>query len=347
MSKTFRRGLVVGKFSPLHLGHERLINEALAHCEQLYLLCYSLPELPGCDAQRRAGWLQARFPDVPALMITPASIETWRGEGRVLPDLPHNDAPDVQQRQFVAELCQVVLGTTVDAVFTSESYGDGFAAHLAACFGHPVHHVCVDQARLAVPISGTRLREDPHGLKAFLAPPVYADFVERIVLLGGESTGKSSLAEALAGALDSVHVAEYGRERWEARSGELQYDDLLHIGRTQVARENAAAERANGYLVCDTSPLTTLFYCGAMFGCAEPELQRLAERPYQHIFLCADDFPFVQDGTRQDETFRRRQQAWYRDELQRRGWAYHELCGSLAERVAQALEILQSPGPQA
>lgn len=347
MRKAFRRGLVVGKFSPLHLGHELLIREALAQCEQLFLLSYSLPELPGCEAPRRERWLQARFAEVPALVITPASIDAWRGEGRVLPDLPHNDAPDVEQRQFVAELCQVVLGTTVDAVFTSEGYGDGFAAHLAACFGHPVQHLCVDQARGAVPISGTRLREDPHGLKAFLAPPVYADFVERILLLGGESTGKSSLAAALAQVLGSVHVAEFGREHWLAKDGALEYHDLLHIGRTQVERENAAAEGANRYLVCDTSPLTTLFYSGAMFGCAEPELQRLAERPYQHIFLCADDFPFVQDGTRQDDSFRRRQQAWYRDELQRRGWVYHELCGSLAERVAQALEILQRPAPQA
>lgn len=347
MRKAFRRGLVVGKFSPLHLGHELLIREAQAQCEQLHLLSYSLPELPGCEAPRRERWLQARFADVPALVVTPARIRAWRGEGRVLPDLPHNEAPDHQQRQFVAELCQVVLGSTVDAVFTSESYGDGFAAHLARCFGHPVQHVCVDQARAAVPISGTRLREDPHGLKAFIAPTVYADFVERIVLLGGESTGKSSLATALARALGSVPVAEYGRECWEARGGKLQYDDLLHIGRTQVAREDAAAERANRYLVCDTSPLTTLFYSGAMFGRAEPELQRLAERPYAHTFLCADDFPFVQDGTRQDDSFRRRQQAWYRDELQRRGCSYHELRGCLAERLAQALEMLQRHGPQA
>ena len=84
-----------------------------------------------------------------------------------------------------------------------------------------------------------------------------------------------------------------------------------------------------------------------MFGRAEPELQRLAERPYAHTFLCADDFPFVQDGTRQDDSFRRRQQAWYRDELQRRGWAYQELRGCLAERVSCVLDMLQHRAPQA
>lgn len=345
MSATFRTGLVVGKFSPLHLGHEQVIRTALGQCQRLLLLCWSLPELPGCDAERRERWLRLRFPGVQAEVVTPARIQAWREQGKCLPDLPHNDAPEFEPRQFVAEFCQAVFGTTVDAVFTSESYGDGFAEHLAGVFGHPVRHVCVDQQRLAVPVSGTRLRADPHGLRGFLAPEVHADFVERIVFLGGESTGKSSLAIALAEALDAPCVAEFGREHWVAKDGALEYDDLLHIGRTQMAREDQAALEAGRYLVCDTSALTTLFYSHAMFGRAEAELATLAERPYTHSFLCADDFPFVQDGTRQDETFRRRQQAWYHAELQRRGWPYQVLTGSLDARVQQVLAHLRDASP--
>ncbi|MGA4634399.1 AAA family ATPase [Pseudomonas solani] len=345
MSATFRTGLVVGKFSPLHLGHEQVIRTALGQCQRLLLLCWSLPELPGCDAGRRERWLRLRFPGVQAEVVTPARIQAWREQGMCLPDLPHNDAPEFEPRQFVAEFCQAVFGTTVDAVFTSESYGDGFAEHLAGVFGHPVRHVCVDQQRLAVPVSGTRLRADPHGLRGFLAPEVHADFVERIVFLGGESTGKSSLAIALAEALDAPCVAEFGREHWVAKGGALEYDDLLHIGRTQMAREDQAALEAGRYLVCDTSALTTLFYSHAMFGRAEAELATLAERPYTHSFLCADDFPFVQDGTRQDETFRRRQQAWYHAELQRRGWPYQVLTGSLEARVQQVLAHLRDASP--
>ncbi|EQM69530.1 AAA family ATPase [Pseudomonas tohonis] len=345
MGATFRTGLVVGKFSPLHLGHEQVIRTALGQCQRLLLLCWSLPELPGCDAERRERWLRLRFPGVQAEVVTPARIQAWREQGKSLPDLPHNDAPEFEPRQFVAEFCQAVFGTTVDAVFTSESYGDGFAEHLAGVFGHPVRHVCVDQQRLAVPVSGTRLRADPHGLRGFLAPEVHADFVERIVFLGGESTGKSSLAIALASALDAPCVAEFGREHWVAKDGALEYDDLLHIGRTQMAREDRAAFEAARYLVCDTSALTTLFYSHAMFGRAEAELATLADRPYTHSFLCADDFPFVQDGTRQDETFRRRQQAWYQAELQRRGWPYQVLTGPLDARVQQVLAHLRDASP--
>lgn len=340
MSKRFAIGLVVGKFAPLHLGHEWLIRQAQAQCEQLVLLSWARPELADCEPERRARWLRLRFPELRSWVATPEWVAGQRAQGMALVDLPQGDEPDAVQRQFVADFCLAVLGQPVDAVFTSEAYGDGFAAHLAQCFGRPVRHVEVDRARTHVPVSGSRLRADIHGLRRYLAAPVYGDFVERIGLLGGESTGKSSLSLALAEALGTRHAAEYGRELWEEQGGVLGYDDLLRIGRTQVAREQALAGQCQRYLVCDTTPLTTLFYCRELFGRAEAELEQLAERRYQHLFLCADDFPFVQDGTRQDETFRRRQNRWYEQELERRGWAFTRLTGSLEQRVEQVLRSL-------
>lgn len=333
-------GLIVGKFSPLHRGHEHLIRQAQQHCQRLYLLCYSLPEMPGCPAVLREKWLQDRFPQLPCWVVTPRQVAAWRAAGKVLPDLPANDAAEVLHRQFVADFCREVIGETVQAVFTSEDYGDGFAAHLTTCFGHPVRHVSVDRLRVTVPVSGTALRGDVHTLRGFLAPTVYADFVERVVFLGGESTGKSSLCQRLAQVTGTGFVAEYGRELWEEKGGALVYDDLLHIAQTQVAREAEACAKAARYLFCDTSPLTTLLYCQSMFGCVEEALQRLAERPYARVFLCADDFPFVQDGTRREEDFRRWQQAWYVTELQRRGIEYQLLYGTLEQRTEQVLRAL-------
>ena len=344
MDKRFRAGLVVGKFLPLHQGHVFLIKTALEQCQQVYLISYSLPELPGCGAELREHWLADAFPQAHRLVVTPARVAAWQAEGRALADLPDNAAPDAAHRHFVGQLCLAVLQTTVDAVFTSEDYGDGFAAVLsqdfAAVGAGPVQHVQVDKARLTVPISATRLRADIHGLRGYLAPGVYADFARRICLLGGESTGKSTLAVALAAALDTASVAEYGRELWERRQGELAYCDLLDIGREQVRREGLAAESARRYLICDTSPLTTLFYCQHLFGRAEPELQALAERPYDLTLLCAPDFPFVQDGTRQGVAFQAMQHAWYQAELAARGIAYSLVQGSVAERVARTTRLL-------
>ena len=97
---------------------------------------------------------------------------------------------------------------------------------------------------------------------------------------------------------------------------------------------------ANRFLFCDTSPLTTLFYSNHLFGKGEQALERLAERCYDLTFLCAPDFPFVQDGTRQPESFRIRQHEWYLNELAERGIAYRLITGSPEARIAQARELL-------
>jgi nicotinamide riboside kinase len=118
------------------------------------------------------------------------------------------------------------------------------------------------------------------------------------------------------------------------RRGQLAFDDLLIIAREQVAREEAALRQARRFLFCDTSPLTTLFYSREMFARADPELVAFAERHYDHIVLCAPDFPFVQDGTRQGAEFRARQHAWYLRELERRSLPYLPATGSMVERIA-------------
>lgn len=97
--------------------------------------------------------------------------------------------------------------------------------------------------------------------------------------------------------LDTVYVAEFGRDYWEEKNGILTADDLLHIACEQVRREQQA--EANHYLICDTSPLTTLFYALDQYGHAPQELHQLAEREYSLVVLCGAEFPFVQDGTRQ------------------------------------------------
>ena len=58
------------------------------------------------------------------------------------------------------------------------------------------------------------------------------------------------------------------------------------------------------------------------------------------VLLCAPDFPFIQDGTRRDGDFRARQHAWYQAELARRGIAYVDVSGTVADRVGQVAQLL-------
>ncbi|MCL2161725.1 MAG: AAA family ATPase [Betaproteobacteria bacterium] len=341
--RRFRCGLVVGKFCPLHLGHEWLIGRALAACDEVVVIGYAKPGFQGYGRDRRQKWLTSRFPGAFCLAIDDDSLAALCKDNGITesPSIPPDDAPDAVHRVFVAWLCSTLLRKRIDSVFTSEDYGDGFADILSARFGYRVEHICVDRARASFPVSGTRIRSDPHGCREYLSPEIYADFVRKICLLGGESSGKSTLAAALARSLDTLAVPEYGRTLWDEKEGELQFPDMLHIARTQIRHENEMAQRANRFLVCDTSPLTTLLYSGAMFGKADPELARLAGRSYDLIFLCAPDFVFVQDGTRRDDEFRMTQHRWYEKELANRGLSYIVLSGSPENRLERAVSVVR------
>jgi nicotinamide riboside kinase len=141
-------------------------------------------------------------------------------------------------------------------------------------------------------------------------------------------------------------VPEYGRQVWAEKAGQLDLADMAHIGRVQVASEEEAALRADRFVICDTSPLTTLFYSLHLFGQVEPALERMAEREYDLTVLCPPDFGFVQDGTRHGGSFRDEQHAWYLRQLAERGIPYLLAPGSLRERidlVRAALPVDVSP----
>lgn len=323
-----KRGLVVGKFAPLHRGHELLIRTALAACDEVFVLSYARPEPSGCSAERRARWLAALFPETRRVVL-----------GSDTP-MPLDADPDDVHRAFIAELCKRFAGGAIDAVFTSEAYGPEFAAALGRELGRPVEHVAVDPERRGVPISASAIRADVHAHRDFLSPVVYASFVTRVAILGGESSGKSTLARALADRCETEHVAEYARELWVEKSGELAFDDLLHIAERQIELEERAAERALRFLFCDTTPLTTWFYSLELFGRADPRLEALAARAYDVTVLAAPDFAFVQDGTRRDPSFRDRGHAFYVAELARRGVHPVLAEGSLERRIAHVLDQL-------
>ncbi|MCC2657184.1 MAG: ATPase [Panacagrimonas sp.] len=334
--KRFARGLVIGKFCPLHLGHELLIATALARCDEVLLLSYSRPEFAHCEPFERRRWFEARFAGHPALR--------WRVLDQA-DGLPHNDDdPEAVHRRFCGDQCVTRFGCVPDAVFTSEAYGDGFAAALSEQFGRPVAHVMVDPARARIPISASRLRTDPFAHRAHVAPEVFASLVPRIGVLGGESSGKTTLARALAARLPRARCAqEYGRDRWVERGGRLDEGDLPPIAGAQVLREEQAARDEGCRLVIgDTTPLTTLFYCLEDFGRAPPGLIELANRHYDLLVLCEPDFDFVQDGTRRDDAFRARQHAWYLERLAPHADRVLRVGGPLEARVqavARRLEI--------
>jgi NadR type nicotinamide-nucleotide adenylyltransferase len=167
--------------------------------------------------------------------------------------------------------------------------------------------------------------------------------VRRLALLGGESTGKTTLARALAAQLHTAWVPEYGRQRWEELRVTLSVDELVAVARRQIEWEDEAAARiteAGRWLICDTTPLTTLQYCLHDHGQAPTELQEMARRHYDAVVLCEGDFDFVQDGCRRDDGFRQAQQDWTLARLAELGVTALRARGSVEQRVALVRPLL-------
>ena len=95
-----------------------------------------------------------------------------------------------------------------------------------------------------MPISATAIREDPWANWRYLGPGVRAWYARRVCLMGAESTGKTTLAEALARVYDTVWVPEYGRPYTVSKNktGEpWTTEDFIRIARRQQADEDEAA----------------------------------------------------------------------------------------------------------
>jgi len=347
MNKLFNAGLVVGKFCPLHHGHQLVIDTAVEQCQDVFVISYTKPEFEGCEPETRELWLDELYPSVNHLVIDDNKLQSiCLSKGIPVRDIPENDAAETDHREFVGWLCHDVLGAKVDAVFTSENYGDGFARALSDYFSVrtstpvPVRHVCIDKPRASIPVSGTSIRSNLEANRQYLAPAVYSDLLCRVAILGGESSGKTTLAKSLAEHFNTSWVPEYGRELWEQQDGSLQMTDMLKIAIEQVARERFIGRQERRWLFCDTTPLTTAFYSREMFGQIDPVLENLANRRYGHLILCAPDFDFVQDGTRQSSEFRIRQHEWYINEFNSRGLEYLIARGSVRERVESISAII-------
>ena len=169
--------------------------------------------------------------------------------------------------------------------------------------------------------------------------------MRRVALLGGESTGKTTLAQALAERLHTAWVPEYGRQRWEELRQTLSVDELVAVARRQIEWEDAATSRSGkgtDWIVCDTSPLTTLQYCLHDHGHAPEELQTLALRRYDVTVMCLPDFDFVQDGCRRDDGFRQQQHQWTLQRLAAMGVEPLLAGGPLARRVERVMAHLQA-----
>lgn len=313
-------GLTLGKFAPLHRGHQRLIETSLSEMDHTMVLIYDCPDLDVPPLPIRRRWLEDLYPEIEVL-------EAWDGPTETGLDPAITTQHDAYLKKRLAD-------KRITHFYSSEPYGEHVSRGLGAIDRR------VDESRLAVPISATAIRMDPFAHRQYVSPRVYRDLVTHVVFLGAPSTGKTTLARELAARYQTVWMPEYGREYWAEHQVDrrLTREQLVEIAVGHREREDRLVASANRYFFVDTDATTTLQFSRYYHDRAHPDLVRLADQcrdRYDLVFFCASDIPYDDTWDRSGEVFRSVMQRRIESDLQARQRPFHVVTGSVEDRCGQ------------
>lgn len=168
----------------------------------------------------------------------------------------------------------------------------------------------------------------------------------RVLIVGAESTGKTTLAIALAEHYKTTWVPEYGRFYSEARRprGDLwRSEEFTFIAVEQVRIEEAMARLANRVLICDTDAFATAIWHERYLGRPSADVLAVAEgRTYDLCIVTDVSTPFVADAIRDGESFRTWMHQRFLDEFARIDVPVLLVSGPLEARLAAAVARIDS-----
>ena len=325
MEKRFKNGLVLGKMMPPTNGHIYLINTAALQCETVYVMTCSRDNDP-IPGKLRFTWLRKIYKNNPNVKIIHCTDEN--------PQYPHEDINfwDIWYATVYSRIDEL------DVVFTGEDYGKPFAKCLGIKY--------VDVNRTDVPISATMVRNNPHKYWDYIPEVVRPYYTKKIVVVGAESTGKSTLVKQIAKYFDIPYVEEYGREYTDTipDGQELTAEDFNHIA--MVHSDRIRESLGEKFLIVDTEAIITETF-GELYigdGFHTKEIRGYMDSQYFDLWLLTNtDIPWVDDGTR-DFPDREQHHNLILDELD--DWSkgpnnWKEIRGVGAERTDMAIELVE------
>ena len=303
----YNSAVVAGKFSPFHVGHRALIEQATRLADKVEVILVASPATIPDEVD----------PTIRALAIY-ESFHNANIEVHIVDDIFTDDTTE-ESHVVWARYTEAILGYHPELVVASETYGEGWARAMGSEF------FLYDLDRKNYPISGTLCRKNAYQTSSMMPPATKRYMLPRIVVLGAESTGTTTLTKALAEHYDTLWVPEVGRllseEAVDAGLGndDDTWDDQRFwlTSRAQDAMEERYAQNADGVLFCDTDSLATAVWYdyymrkdSSVSGNASWGLTSAGyaqAKKHALYILTWDDIPFVQDerNTRTGENLRR------------------------------------------
>lgn len=182
--------------------------------------------------------------------------------------------------------------------------------------------------------------------------------IKKIVIIGPESTGKSTLCEQLAKHFQTVWVKEYAREYLIKNGTDYSFENLLDVAKGQITKEELGVrslEAANSKLPTPSSQLIFLdtdmyvmkVWCEFVFEkCHHWILNRIVERKYDLYLLCNIDLPWVKDELREYPDLKTRERLYhhYKDIMINQNIPWVDISGGYEERLEKAIKAVNAIG---
>ena len=317
------KGFVFGKFMPFHKGHEAMIQFALTQCDFLtVLVCCSDKEdvLPA----KRAAWLETTFAEQPKIEV--------RIFNYIESELPNSSVSSEAISRIWADTFMEILPDYAVLV-TSEPYGDFVAEFMN------IRHIPFDFLRTIVPVSATDIRTDIFTNWHFLPKAVKADYVFKVVILGTESTGKTTLTSSLAAYFNCSYVLEAGRDII-SDSTDFTFADLHLVAEEHACRIRETSSK-HPLVIIDTDIYITKSYALFSFQQELEVADSICNANKAHLYLYLNnDVAFYQDGTRLNENDRNLLDMSHRAVLKEHQIDFVEIKGGWQERFEKAVELI-------
>ncbi|MEO7992552.1 MAG: AAA family ATPase [Chryseolinea sp.] len=307
-----KRGLVIGKFMPVHQGHIALINFAASQCDEL-IVSMSFTDNDVIDGDLRFSWIKEIFKDQQKIHLY-----------KINDDFDDDTlALDQRTKRWAQRMREIY--PSINLIVSSEPYGESFAKNLGA------EHFMFDGERKNFPVSASLIREKPFAHWDFIPPVVRPHFVKKICFYGPESTGKSTMAKRMAELYQTEFVPEVAREI--ITSNDFTVDDIIKIGHAQTKRIVEKTKTANRLLFCDTDLITTEIYSQIYLNEVPPVLYELEKQiQYDLYFLFDIDVKWVEDGLRDLGDKRELMFEKFKYELDKRNIDYIFVSGNYEQR---------------
>ncbi|MDR6563257.1 MULTISPECIES: AAA family ATPase [unclassified Arcicella] len=282
------KAFVFGKFLPFHKGHQAMINFALSKCDLLtVLVCCSDKE--NITGTVRKSWIEKTYTSQTNIEVK--ILDYLESE------LPNTSETSEEVSRIWAEVFKKQL-PDYSLLITSEGYGNFVAKFMN------IQHIAFDINRKEIPISATAVRNNMVDNWKYLPESVKLNLVTKVVILGTESTGKSTLTQKLAKYYRCGAVLEIGRDLIP-NSNDFTFDDLHLVANEHARQIDTASVGSSPLLIIDTDIHTTKSYSKFTFGKELLISDKIYKSNKAHLYLYLNnDVEYFQDGTRLCETQR-------------------------------------------